>query len=240
MDIAAVLTQLNAGDILFIDEIHRMPRAIEEYLYSAMEDSRLDVLLPDQKTVSINLPPFTLVAATTRPGLLSSPLISRFTLHTHLETYTQEELEEIIKRNAGKSKMDLTLGAITTLARAARGTPRIVNKLLSFTSDHALVQKLKQIDEGVALQVLQVLGITPEGLQEQDQRLLRYLYQMDERSVGLNTLATALGESPDSIETIYEPFLIQSGLLLRTPSGRRLSPEGLLLAQRLVCTTNTK
>jgi len=235
VDIAAVLTQLDKGDILFIDEIHRMPRAIEEYLYSAMEDFRLDILLPDQKTVRLTLPPFTLVAATTRPGLLSAPLLSRFTLHSHLEIYTQQEIRDIIVRNAGKRGLSLTSAAVDVLARASRGTPRNVNNLLSFASDHALVNHLKQVDEATALQILQVLGITPEGLHEQDQRVLRYLYQVDERSVGLNTLATALGESPDSIEEIYEPFLIQSGYLLRTPSGRRLSSDGLLIAQRLTC-----
>jgi Holliday junction DNA helicase RuvB len=228
-DLAGVLSSLSPGDVLFVDEIHRIPIQVEEYLYSAMEDFKLVIVLdqgPRARSVPIQLSPFTLVGATTREGLLSSPFRARFGIHERLDPYPLSDLLKIAERSARLLTMPLTKGAATILAERARGTPRLINRYLRRIRDFAQVSNRIEIDESVALQALERLGLDATGLLPLDRRLLEILKRSG-RPVGLKTLAVALGEEDRTIEDVVEPFLIREGLIEKTPRGRTLSREGL-------------
>jgi Holliday junction DNA helicase RuvB len=224
-DLAAVLTQLGEGDILFIDEIHRLNRAIEETLYPAMEDFQLDVMLgqgPSARTLRLDLPRFTLVGATTRTGLLASPLRDRFGVVERLDYYAPMELAAIITRSAGLLDIAIDPDGAEMLAGRARGTPRIANRLLRRVRDVVQVKGYPGIDSTVAEDALALLEVDGRGLDELDRKILRFLCEIYEgRPVGLGTLADAVGESADTIEDVYEPYLLQEGLIQRTPRGRQ-------------------
>lgn len=224
-DLAAVLTQLGEGDILFIDEIHRLNRSIEETLYPAMEDFQLDVMLgqgPSARTLRLDLPRFTLVGATTRSGLLAGPLRDRFGVVERLDYYKPAELSQIIIRSAGLLDVAIDPEGAATLAGRSRGTPRIANRLLRRVRDVVQVRGHDRIDPAVAEEALTLLEVDSAGLDELDRKLLRVLCETFEgRPVGLGTLADAVGESADTIEDVYEPYLLQEGLLQRTPRGRQ-------------------
>ena len=224
-DLAAILTTLQEGEILFLDEIHRLGRALEEILYPAMEDGALDLVIgsgPGARTVRLDLPKFTLIGATTRYGLLSPPLRDRFGIVHHLDYYDSDELQSIAMRSASILNIDLTSDAATELARRSRGTPRIGNRLLRRVRDFAQVAGEKQIDEKRASASLERLEVDRFGLDEVDRRmLLAILTKFDGGPVGLATLAATVGEDPGTIEEIYEPYLLQIGFLDRTPRGRR-------------------
>jgi len=228
-DLAAVLTQLADGDVLFIDEIHRLNRSIEETLYPAMEDYQLDVMLgqgPSARTLRLDLPRFTLVGATTRTGLLAGPLRDRFGVVERLDYYAVEDLARIITRSAGLLGVAVDDGGARMLAGRARGTPRIANRLLRRVRDVVQVKGHAGIDTEVAGSALALLEVDSLGLDELDRRILRVLCETFEgRPVGLGTIADAVGESPDTIEDVYEPFLLQEGLILRTPRGRQGTPR---------------
>ncbi|MBP8975218.1 MAG: Holliday junction branch migration DNA helicase RuvB [Bacteroidetes bacterium] len=228
-DLAGILTSLQKGEVLFIDEIHRVPTKIEEYLYSAMEDFRVDIVIesgPGAKTIQLGLQPFTLIGATTRAGLLSSPLRSRFGITNRLNYYSVEQLEQILKRSAALLDIKIEGKAIQELAKRARGTPRIANRLLRRCRDFAEADpKLKQykgvVTYDVARYALQALEVDDHGLDEMDKRILQVLIEKyDGGPVGLNTLAVAVGEEAGTLEEVYEPYLIQEGFLKRTPRGR--------------------
>lgn len=229
-DLAGLLTSLNEGEILFIDEIHRMPKTIEEYLYSAMEDFRIDIMLdqgPNARSVRLELPRFTLVGATTRSGLLSAPLRNRFALHTRLDYYNREELSHIVARTAGLLKLQMHPDAVREVAGRARGTPRIANNLLYFVRDYCQHKGDGRATLPLAQKALELLAIDPLGLDEMDKRLLELIATAYKGGpVGLNTLAVALGEEPDTLEELHEPYLIQEGYLQRTPQGRVLTALG--------------
>lgn len=236
-DLAGILTSLAKGEVLFIDEIHRVPTKIEEYLYSAMEDFRVDIVIdsgPGAKTIQLGLQPFTLVGATTRAGLLCSPLRSRFGIVNRLDYYAVEQLARIIKRSASLLGISIEEKAVQELAKRARGTPRIANRLLRRCRDFAEADpRLKKyggvVTYEVARHALQALEVDDHGLDEMDKRLLQVLIEKyDGGPVGLNTLAVAVGEEAGTIEEVYEPYLIQEGFLKRTPRGR----EATLLAYR--------
>ncbi len=224
-DLAAVLTQLGEHDILFIDEIHRLNRSIEETLYPAMEDFQLDVMLgqgPSARALRLDLPRFTLVGATTRTGLLAGPLRDRFGVVERLDYYKPDELAQIIVRSAGLLDVAIDPEGAATLARRSRGTPRIANRLLRRVRDVVQVRGHEGIDPAVAEEALTLLEVDSAGLDELDRKLLRVLCETFEgRPVGLGTLADAVGESADTIEDVYEPYLLQEGLLQRTPRGRQ-------------------
>lgn len=224
-DLAGLLTSLKAGDFLFIDEIHRLNRTIEEYLYPAMEDFALDLVIdsgPAARSVQVKLNRFTLIAATTRSGLLSSPMRSRFATTLRLDYYGLEALKLIILRTGSILKVTITPEAALVIARRARGTPRIANNLLRWVRDYAEVKGGGcAITDEVASRALTMLAIDEIGLEEIDIKLLRILVEHYAGGpVGLNTLAIALGEEPDTLEEVYEPFLIMQGLIKRTPRGR--------------------
>jgi Holliday junction DNA helicase RuvB len=222
--LAGILTGLAEGDILFIDEIHRIPRVVEEYLYSAMEDFRLDIMLESGPTArSINLPlnRFTLVGATTRSGMLTSPLRDRFGLDFRLDPYSVPELTRILDRSAEILQIPLQPDATELLAGRCRGTPRIANRILRRCRDVAQVRGNGTIDTAIAERTLQMLSIDPHGLDEMDRRILECLIQrFDGGPVGLGTIGSALGEEVETLEEVYEPYLIQQGFLKRTPRGR--------------------
>ena len=224
-DLAAVLTQLGEHDILFIDEIHRLNRSIEETLYPAMEDFQLDVMLgqgPSARTLRLDLPRFTLVGATTRSGLLASPLRDRFGVVERLDYYQPFELAAIIVRSAGLLGVEIDEEGAATLAGRSRGTPRIANRLLRRVRDVVQVRGHDRIDPEVAEESLTLLEVDSRGLDELDRKILRILCETFEgRPVGLGTLADAVGESADTIEDVYEPYLLQEGLIQRTPRGRQ-------------------
>ena len=224
-DLAAVLTQLGDHDILFIDEIHRLNRSIEETLYPAMEDFQLDVMLgqgPSARALRLDLPRFTLVGATTRSGLLAGPLRDRFGVVERLDYYKPDELAQIIVRSAGLLDVAIDDDGAQTLASRSRGTPRIANRLLRRVRDVVQVRGHDRIDPAVAEEALTLLEVDSAGLDELDRKLLRVLCETFEgRPVGLGTLADAVGESADTIEDVYEPYLLQEGLLQRTPRGRQ-------------------
>lgn len=234
-DLVGLLTNLEDGTILFIDEVHRLPRTFEELLYSAMEDGVLDILLEDRKSaVRINLPKFTLIAATTRAGMLSSPLLSRFVLHCTLEAYTEAELLQIATNNAPKQGIELTKDAALALTRVCRGTPRILNNILFFSSDYALLQKKVILDQIDITEIIKTLDITAQGLRTGDVAYLRYIHtHAIDKTIGVESLAMALNESVETLETIHEPFLIQQGYIIRTPQGRRLTETGKLLISKI-------
>ena len=223
-ELAGLLTSLEKGDILFIDEIHRLQKAVEEYLYSAMEDFVIDIVIdqgPHSRSVRLNLPRFTLVGATTRSGLLTAPLRSRFGLNTRLDYYGAEDLKTIIKRSARILNVDMDEDGAAEIAKRARGTPRIGNNLLRWVRDYAQVKADNRITRDVADQALSMLDIDEHGLDEMDKRILESILQkFSGGPVGISSLAVSVGEEPDTIEEVYEPFLIMEGYLKRTPQGR--------------------
>ncbi|MDR0517165.1 MAG: Holliday junction branch migration DNA helicase RuvB [Fibromonadaceae bacterium] len=229
-DLAGLLTNLQYGDILFIDEIHRLGRVIEEYLYPAMEDFRLDIMLdsgPGARSVNLPLRPFTLVGATTRSGLLTSPLRDRFGLLFRLELYSPQELLSIIKRSAKILQVEIDKDAAILLASRCRGTPRIANRVLRRCRDVAQVRGSGCITVDVAEKTLQMLTIDPDGLDSMDRKILESIIDnYNGGPVGLSTIGAALGEEPDTIEEVYEPYLIQKGFLARTPRGRTVTING--------------
>ena len=227
-DLAGVLTNIQKGDILFIDEIHRLHPAIEEYLYPAMEDFRLDIIIdsgPSARSIQINLPRFTLVGATTRSGMLTAPLRSRFGLVNRLDYYTRDELAQIIERSAGLLDVPVERSGALEVAARARGTPRVANALLRWVRDYAQVRGGGVVDAATADAALAMIEIDAEGLDEMDKRLLEVLvYRFGGGPVGLNSLAVAVGEDAATVEEVHEPFLIMQGYLTRTPRGRVALP----------------
>jgi Holliday junction DNA helicase RuvB len=224
-DLAAVLTNLQPGDVLFIDEIHRLQKTLEEVLYSAMEDYKLDLIIgqgPAAKTIRIDLPKFTLVGATTRTGLLSSPLRDRFGVQLRLDFYPTSELEDIVRRSAGILGITMLENGANEIARRSRGTPRIANRLLKRVRDFAEVRSGKNfIDRAIAKAALELFEVDDRGLDFMDRKLLLSIIEkFDGGPVGIDTLSSALGEERDTIEDVYEPYLIQEGFLQRTPRGR--------------------
>ena len=228
-DLAAVLTALEPHDVLFIDEIHRLNRAVEEVLYPAMEDFQLDVILgqgPSARTLRLDLPRFTLIGATTRTGLLTTPLRGRFGVLHRLDYYGADDLGAIVRRSARLLGVEIDDEGSATLAARSRGTPRIANRLLRRVRDVAQVRGHPTVDRAVAEEALELLEVDGLGLDDLDRQLLRRLAETFEgRPVGLGTLADSLGESPDTIEDVYEPYLLQEGLLKRTPRGRVATPR---------------
>ncbi len=223
-DLAGLLTNLNKGDILFIDEIHRLNPVVEEYLYSAMEDFKLDIMIdsgPSARSVQISIPPFTLVGATTRAGLLTAPLRARFGINSRLDYYTADLLEKIILRSAKILAVEIDKEGAFEIARRSRGTPRIANRLLRRARDFAQVGGSNVITLEIARKTLAALDIDEYGLDEMDKRImLSIIEKYAGGPVGLSTLAIAVGEEPDTVEEVYEPYLIQEGYLMRTPRGR--------------------
>ncbi|WP_264738660.1 Holliday junction branch migration DNA helicase RuvB [Cytobacillus firmus] len=223
-DLAAILTALEPGDVLFIDEIHRLPRSIEEVLYPAMEDFCLDIVIgkgPSARSVRLDLPPFTLVGATTRAGSLSAPLRDRFGVLSRLEYYSEEQLTDIVVRTAEVLDTGIDQKAATEVARRSRGTPRIANRLLRRVRDFAQVKADGQIDETLAKEALELLQVDRLGLDHIDHKLLRGIIEKFRGGpVGLETIAATIGEEAHTIEDVYEPYLLQIGFLQRTPRGR--------------------
>ncbi|MFC1461884.1 Holliday junction branch migration DNA helicase RuvB [Verrucomicrobiota bacterium] len=223
-DLAGILTSAERGDIVFIDEIHRLQKSVEEYLYAAMEDFVIDIMIdqgPHARSIRMNLMKFTLVGATTRSGLLSAPLRSRFGMTSRLDYYGHEDLKSIIQRSAGILNVDIDDEGSEEIAGRSRGTPRIANNLLRRVRDYAQVRADNRIDRAVADQALAMLEIDDHGLDEMDKRILDALInKFSGGPVGLNTLAVSVGEEPDTIEEVYEPYLIQEGYLQRTLQGR--------------------
>jgi holliday junction DNA helicase RuvB len=229
-DLAAILSALEAGDVLFIDEIHRMSRSAEEMLYLAMEDFRVDVMVgkgPGAASISLDLAPFTLVGATTRSGMLPTPLRDRFGFTAFLEYYEAQDLEQVLFRSAKRLGYEMAQDAAVELARRSRGTPRIANRLLRRVRDYALVHGGEAIDLGHVKQAMEIFEIDQAGLDRVDRQLLNLLAtKFSARPVGLSTLAVAIGEEPDTIEAVLEPYLIRQGLLQRTPRGREITEAG--------------
>ena len=223
-DLAGILTSLEPNDVLFIDEIHRLSPVVEEYLYSAMEDYRIDIMIdkgPSARSIQIDLSPFTLVGATTRSGLLTAPLRARFGINLHLEYYAPETLSRIIKRSANLLKVPIEGDAAVEIARRSRGTPRICNALLRRVRDFAQVKGNGTIDHAIAQSSLQALNIDKYGLDEIDNKiLLTIIDKFRGGPVGVSTIATAIGEDAGTLEEVYEPYLIMEGFIKRTPRGR--------------------
>lgn len=223
-DLAGILTNLNDGDVLFIDEIHRLNNAVEEYLYAAMEDFRLDIILDrgaNARSLQLTLPHFTLVGATTRAGLLTSPLRARFGVVNRLDYYPPEDLVEIVTRSARIMQIEMDEGGALEISRRARGTPRIANRLLRRVRDFAQIEGDGVIDEAITRWSLERLDVDERGLDEMDKKILKTIIEkFSGGPVGLNSLAVAVGEESDTIEEIYEPFLILEGFLIRTARGR--------------------
>lgn len=223
-DLAGLLTNLQPNDVLFIDEIHRLSTVVEEYLYAAMEDFRIDIMIdsgPNARSIQINLNPFTLVGATTRSGLLTAPLLSRFGIKSRLEYYQADTLKKIIERSAAILNTEISSDAAGEISRRSRGTPRIANGLLRRVRDFAQVLNDGSIDLGITQHALKALNVDEHGLDEMDNRILAAIIDKFKGGpVGLTTIATAVGEESGTIEEVYEPFLIQEGFLQRTPRGR--------------------
>lgn len=228
-DLAGLLTSLGPRDVLFIDEIHRLSTVVEEYLYSAMEDYRIDIMIdsgPSARSIQINLNPFTLVGATTRSGLLTAPLLSRFAIKSRLEYYNAETLKNILLRSAEILKAAITTEAAGEIARRSRGTPRIANGLLRRVRDFAQVLNDSQIDMGITQHALRALNVDEHGLDEMDNRILSAIIEKFKGGpVGITTIATSVGEEPGTLEEVYEPFLIQEGFIKRTPRGREVTEK---------------
>lgn len=228
-DLAGLLTNLATGDVLFIDEIHRLSPVVEEYLYSAMEDYAIDIMIdsgPNARTVQITLNPFTLIGATTRSGLLTSPLRARFGINSRLEYYNTETLTAIIQRSAGLLEIEIDMSAAIKIASRSRGTPRIANALLRRVRDFAQIKGSGKIDEAITEIALKALNVDANGLDEMDIRILKAVVEkFGGGPVGLTTIATAIGENAGTIEEVYEPFLIQEGFLMRTPRGRKATEK---------------
>ena len=223
-DLAGLLTNLEAGDVLFIDEIHRLQKTIEEYLYPAMEDFKLDIIIdqgPNARSVRLNLPRFTLIGATTRSGLLSAPLLTRFPIRERLDYYQCDQLEKIVVRSANLLNVAVDTAGAHEIARRSRGTPRIANNLLRRVRDYAQVRGDGKITSATADHALAMLEIDQNGLDEMDKRILEaIILKFGGGPVGVNSLAVTVGEEPDTIEEVYEPYLIMEGYLNRTPQGR--------------------
>ena len=228
-DLAGLLTNLEANDVLFIDEIHRLSNVVEEYLYAAMEDYRIDIMIdsgPNARSVQINLNPFTLIGATTRSGLLTAPLLSRFGIKSRLEYYNAATLQKIILRSASILNTSITTAAADEISRRSRGTPRIANGLLRRVRDFAQVLNDGAIDIGITQHSLQALNVDEHGLDEMDNRILNVIIDKFKGGpVGITTIATAVGEEAGTLEEVYEPFLIQEGFLQRTARGREATAK---------------
>lgn len=228
-DLAGLLTNLEANDVLFIDEIHRLSNVVEEYLYAAMEDYRIDIMIdtgPNARSVQINLNPFTLIGATTRSGLLTAPLLSRFGIKSRLEYYDAVTLQKIILRSASILNTKITSDAATEISGRSRGTPRIANGLLRRVRDFAQVLGNGVIDLAITEHSLKALNVDEYGLDEMDNKILSCIIEKFKGGpVGITTIATAVGEETGTIEEVYEPFLIQEGFLMRTPRGREVTPK---------------
>ena len=228
-DLAGLLTSLEPNDVLFIDEIHRLSTVVEEYLYAAMEDYKIDIMIDsgaNARSIQINLNPFTLVGATTRSGLLTAPLLSRFGIKSRLEYYPATVIEKIILRSAGILNVNINTEAAGEISRRSRGTPRIANGLLRRVRDFAQIKGTGTIDDAITEIALKALNVDENGLDEMDIRILKVI--MDKFSggpVGLSTIATAIGENAGTLEEVYEPFLIQEGFLMRTPRGRKVTEK---------------
>ena len=228
-DLAGILTNLAERDIMFIDEIHRMHPSIEEYLYPAIEDFRLDIIIdqgPKARTIRIDLPPFTLVGATTRAGMLTAPMRSRFGIPNRLDYYTVEELQKILLRSARLMNVEIESGGAHEIARRSRGTPRIANHLLRWVRDYATVKANGVVTEAVASAALTMRDIDEDGLDEMDKRVLEALIQkFDGGPVGLGSIAVVVGEDASSLEEVHEPYLVMQGYVKRTPRGRVAMPS---------------
>lgn len=228
-DLAGLLTNLEPNDVLFIDEIHRLSNVVEEYLYAAMEDYRIDIMIdsgPNARSIQINLNPFTLIGATTRSGLLTAPLLSRFGIKNRLEYYNTATLEKIINRSAGLLNAPLSADAAAEISRRSRGTPRIANGLLRRVRDFAMVLNDGNLDIGITRHALKALNVDEHGLDEMDNRILAAIIEKFKGGpVGITTIATAVGEESGTLEEVYEPFLIQEGFIQRTPRGREATAK---------------
>lgn len=228
-DLAGILTRLEQGDVLFIDEVHRLPAGVEEYLYAAMEDFVLDIMIdhgPGAKSVRVGLPRFTLVGATTRQGLLTAPFRNRFGIHERLEPYPPEDLDRIVDRSASILGVSIDAEARAILAARARGTPRVVNRFLRRVRDLAQIEAGNHITREVAIEGLRRMGVDEHGLTRVDRQLLQSIARAGGRPVGLKTLSAAVGEDERTLEDVYEPHLLREGLVLKTPQGRCLTPRG--------------
>ena len=228
-DLAGIITNLNKGDILFIDEIHRLPRNVEEYLYSAMEDFRIDIVIdkgPSAQSIKLSLPPFTLVGATTRAGMLTSPLLARFGITMRLDYYSYEEIKNIVERSARILGVEITSEGASEIARRSRGTPRIANRLLRRVRDFAQVKGDGTINVEIAKYALDMLEVDEAGLDDMDKRILKTIIEkFNGGPVGIKTLSISVGEDIETIEEIYEPYLIRQGFIKRTPRGRIATPK---------------
>jgi holliday junction DNA helicase RuvB len=228
-DLAGLLTNLEPNDVLFIDEIHRLSTVVEEYLYAAMEDYRIDIMIdsgPNARSIQLTLNPFTLIGATTRSGLLTAPLLSRFAIKSRLEYYSSDTLNKIIHRSAGILGTPISNDAVGEIGRRSRGTPRIANGLLRRVRDFAQVLNDGEIDLGITQHALKALNVDEYGLDDMDNRiLLAIIEKFKGGPVGITTIATAVGEEPGTIEEVYEPFLIQEGFMQRTPRGREVTAK---------------
>jgi Holliday junction DNA helicase RuvB len=228
-DLAGLLTNLEERDVLFIDEIHRLSPIVEEYLYSAMEDFKIDIMIesgPNARTVQINLNPFTLIGATTRSGLLTAPMRARFGISSRLQYYTTELLTTIVERSSSILKMPISMVAAIEIAGRSRGTPRIANALLRRVRDFAQIKGNGTIDIEITRYALKALNVDAHGLDEMDNKILNTIIDKFKGGpVGLSTLATAVSESSETIEEVYEPFLIQEGFIMRTPRGREVTEK---------------
>ncbi|MCI3860856.1 Holliday junction branch migration DNA helicase RuvB [Lactococcus garvieae] len=228
-DLVAILNELEPGDVLFIDEIHRMPMQVEEVLYSAMEDFYIDIMLGSgdgSRSVHLDLPPFTLVGATTRAGMLSNPLRARFGISAHMEYYTERDLEEIVKRTADIFEVEIADQGALEIALRSRGTPRIANRLLKRVRDFAQIMGDGRVDKKITDKALQILDVDNAGLDYIDQKILRTMIEMyNGGPVGLGTLAVNIAEDQETVEDMYEPYLIQKGFIMRTKQGRKATPK---------------
>jgi len=228
-DLAGLLTSLEANDVLFIDEIHRLSTVVEEYLYAAMEDFRIDIMIdsgPNARSIQLNLNPFTLIGATTRSGLLTAPLLSRFGIKSRLEYYRADVLNAIIARSASILGVPVTNDAVAEIGRRSRGTPRIANGLLRRVRDFAQVLNDGKVDLGITQHALRALKVDEHGLDDMDNRILSAIIEKFKGGpVGITTIATAVGEEPGTLEEVYEPFLIQEGFIQRTPRGREATAK---------------
>lgn len=230
-DLAAIITNLEPGDVLFIDEIHRLPKVVEEVLYQAMEDFKIDIVIgkgPGARSIKLDLPPYTLVGATTRVGLMSSPLVARFGVSARLNYYPAEEMEQVVERAARILGVSLEPLGSREIAKRARGTPRVANRLLRRVRDYAEVEAQGHVNQDVASRALKMLGIDDMGLDALDRAMLETIIEkFSGGPVGVKTLAAAVGEESETIEEVYEPYLIQIGFIKRTPRGRVATPRAI-------------
>ena len=232
-DLASLLTNLEVNDVLFIDEIHRINIAVEEILYAAMEDYRLDIVLGEgaaAKIMQIDLNPFTLIGATTRSGLLSNPLRDRFVAHLHFDFYERSDLGKIILNNSKKIDIELSDGSVSLMSGCSRGTPRVANRILRRVRDYALVEGLQDnVQEGVVLKAFSLMEIDDKGLDRMDRRILKVIYDYyGGGPVGIDALSATLSEDRSTLEDVYEPYLLKEGYLIRTPRGREISKKAMV------------